>query len=72
MKSGSKRVTTHKRLRIDTHLRRRSVELHIVLADTTTVLHGLDALLDAVGGDGATVDAGLGDEEETCGGNEGQ
>lgn len=62
---------THKRLHIDPHLGRRAIELHIVLANLATILHGLDARAQAVRFDGAVGQAGVGDEEQACAGGEG-
>lgn len=62
---------THKRLNVDPHLGRRAIELHIVLANLATILHGLDARAQAVRLDGAVGQAGVGDEEEAYAGGEG-
>lgn len=51
-------------LRVDPHARHHVVVLHIPLADTAAVPDGLNALLQAVGGDGAAGDGGLRDEED--------
>ena len=58
-------------LRIDLHLGRFVIELHVLLADVATVLDGLDAFHEVVGFDYAVGDGGGGDEGYGRGGHVG-
>lgn len=59
-------------LRINSHLWHRIIELHIFFSNFATVLDGLNAFLEVVGGDGAGSDGGLRDEEDRGLGHEGR